>query len=139
SMAMPDRGLSREIASEVELRTSAIQEVIERHSAEHDAVRDEESAEAAADSPLLCTSGAVNRRSFLRGTAAAVSSAAIVGALQMFQSRKADAKGWRDWYEGNPYGDPVPTLDEVTGLPLIGLPPGFRYWTFGWTGDPIFS
>jgi secreted PhoX family phosphatase len=128
-MAMPDRGLSREVASEVELRTREIREMIERHSAQH------------ADVPSDATaapSGDMDRRTFLRG-AAAVSSAAIVGALQTFHARKAEARAWRDWYEGNPYGDPVPTLDEVTGLPLIGLPPGFRYWSYGWTGDPFFA
>jgi hypothetical protein len=25
--------------------------------------------------------------------------------------------------------------DETTGLPLIELPEGFRYVSFGWTGD----
>jgi secreted PhoX family phosphatase len=111
--------------------------MVERHSAAHEEVTRERVD--GADLPLAQGDGGLDRRSFLRGTAAAVSSAAIVGALQMFQTRKAYAKGVNDWYEGNPYGDPVPTLDEVTGLPLIGLPPGFRYWSFGWRGDPLFS
>lgn len=38
-------------------------------------------------------------------------------------------------WSGPGYGDPQPTPDETTGLPLIKLPPGFRYRTFGWTGD----
>ena len=35
------------------------------------------------------------------------------------------------------YGPLVPTPDETTGLPLIRLPQGFQYRTFGWTGDPL--
>ena len=30
-----------------------------------------------------------------------------------------------------------PTKDETTGLELIRLPEGFRYFTYGWTGDPM--
>lgn len=30
-----------------------------------------------------------------------------------------------------------PTLDETTGLPLLQLPEGFRYRSFGWTKDPM--
>jgi secreted PhoX family phosphatase len=35
----------------------------------------------------------------------------------------------------SPYGDPVVALDENTGLPLLKLPPGFRYRSYGWNGD----
>ncbi len=31
----------------------------------------------------------------------------------------------------------LPTNDESTGLPLIRLPEGFRYVTYGWTNDPM--
>jgi hypothetical protein len=27
--------------------------------------------------------------------------------------------------------------DLSTGLPLLQLPEGFRYWSQGWTGDPM--
>ena len=33
------------------------------------------------------------------------------------------------------YGPLRPALDEMTGLPLLHLPEGFRYLSFGWTGD----
>jgi secreted PhoX family phosphatase len=33
------------------------------------------------------------------------------------------------------YGPLAPVLDQATGLPLLRLPEGFRYWSFGWTGD----
>jgi len=35
------------------------------------------------------------------------------------------------------YGPLHPAKDESTGLELIKLPEGFRYRTFGWTGDPL--
>jgi len=33
------------------------------------------------------------------------------------------------------YGPLAPVLDETTGLPLLRLPAGFRYRTFGWARD----
>jgi uncharacterized protein len=36
---------------------------------------------------------------------------------------------------GSPYGPISPKLDESTGLPLLKLPDGFRYWSYSWTGD----
>lgn len=35
------------------------------------------------------------------------------------------------------YGTLRPVADESTGLPLIRLPEGFRYLSFGWTGDAM--
>jgi secreted PhoX family phosphatase len=35
------------------------------------------------------------------------------------------------------YGPLYPVADETTGLPLLHLPQGFRYVSFGWTGDPL--
>ena len=35
------------------------------------------------------------------------------------------------------YGPLAPVADMTTGLPLLELPRGFRYLTFGWTGDPM--
>ena len=35
------------------------------------------------------------------------------------------------------YGPLRPVMDATTGLPLLELPEGFRYMTFGWTGDPM--
>lgn len=32
-------------------------------------------------------------------------------------------------------GPLAPVRDETTGLPLLWLPPGFRYLTMGWSGD----
>ena len=33
------------------------------------------------------------------------------------------------------YGPLVPVKDDSTGLPLLELPEGFRYLSYGWTGD----
>jgi uncharacterized protein len=35
----------------------------------------------------------------------------------------------------SPYGPVTPTIDGTTGLPLLQLPEGFHYWSYGWTGD----
>lgn len=35
----------------------------------------------------------------------------------------------------SPYGPVAPRLDGTTGLPLLQLPEGFQYWSYGWTGD----
>ena len=37
------------------------------------------------------------------------------------------------------YGPLQPVNDESTGLPLLQLPEGFRYRSFGWTGDALES
>lgn len=37
------------------------------------------------------------------------------------------------------YGPLQPVIDDTTGLPLLQLPDGFRYRSFGWTGDPLES
>ena len=35
------------------------------------------------------------------------------------------------------HGELAPVRDETTGLPLLNLPSGFRYLSFGWIGDPL--
>lgn len=35
------------------------------------------------------------------------------------------------------YGPFEPVADETTGIPLLRLPEGFRYASFGWSGDPM--
>lgn len=84
----------------------------------------------------------VDRRSFMRGTAAAVSAATIASTFQLFGARRAEASHFGRLQRRMgpcPYGEPVPTSDQVTGLPLLGLPPGFKYYSYGWTGDRLFS
>jgi hypothetical protein len=37
----------------------------------------------------------------------------------------------------SPYGPIGPKKDEATGLELLKLPDGFRYWSYSWTGDEM--
>ena len=74
----------------------------------------------------------MDRRVFLKSAAAA--SAAIP--FSAFLSR-AEALPGRPQAEDATYGPLASVLDETTGLPLLMLPAGFRYVSFGWTGDPM--
>ena len=37
----------------------------------------------------------------------------------------------------SPYGPVSPKKDETTGLELLKLPDGFRYWSYSWSGDEM--
>ena len=73
----------------------------------------------------------MNRRTFVRG------SAAIAAAVAAFRPFEALARRGRRVQDAAGYGPLVPVLDETTGLPLLRLPEGFTYLSFGWTGDPM--
>jgi secreted PhoX family phosphatase len=75
----------------------------------------------------------VDRRAFLRGGAALIGTTALATAVPGAITREAFAASDHK----SSYGTPVPAIDEATGRPLILLPPGFKYWSFGWTGDPL--
>ncbi len=75
----------------------------------------------------------VDRRTFMRGGAALVGGVALSGPLSLLRARSAQACG----PIVSPYGPIAPKVDENTGLELIQLPDGFRYWSFGWTGDSL--
>lgn len=66
----------------------------------------------------------VNRRDFMKGGFAGAA-ALSMGSLA---SHKALAFG-------PDYGPLSPVLDGSTGLPLIQLPAGFKYWSYGWSGS----
>jgi hypothetical protein len=82
------------------------------------------------------------RRRLLRSSAAAIA-AAFAGPVAAMASRvdaaaasgdacvAADASVLID----SPYGVTAPVNDLSTGLPLIELPPGFSYKSYGWRGD----
>jgi hypothetical protein len=72
-----------------------------------------------------------DRRTFLRRTAVGAG-ALWVSSLQEFALRRAEGSPYPG---GSPYGPVFPTLDEASGLPLLELPEGFRYISYGWTGD----
>jgi secreted PhoX family phosphatase len=73
----------------------------------------------------------MQRRSFLKHAAAAAAAASVP--LSAFATR-VEAKPRS---QGTGYGPLVTALDETTGLPLLMLPEGFRYLSFGWTGDAM--
>lgn len=73
----------------------------------------------------------MKRRSFLR-------SAATVAASLPLSAFATRAEG-KPRPGGTGYGPLVTAFDETTGLPLLALPDGFRYQSFGWTGDPMLD
>lgn len=73
----------------------------------------------------------MDRRTFLKK--AALASGAVVP-LEALLARAASGAIVR---HGVGYGPLAPVKDSTTGLPLLHLPPGFSYFTFGWTGDPL--
>ncbi len=67
------------------------------------------------------------RRPFLAATATILGSWAVPASFSALLHAEAQRKKARL----------RPTIDETTGLPLLMLPEGFRYQSFGWTGDPL--
>ena len=74
-----------------------------------------------------------NRREFISSTAAGISSASIIHTLGKFNFVNAEEVVKSD--TSSPYGPLKPTKDMTTGLPLLRLPAGFSYLTYGWTGE----
>ncbi len=70
----------------------------------------------------------LDRRSFLRGSALAAAGLAFGGLVGR------DLAAAQLPYSPD-YGPLLPAVDETTGLQLLKLPEGFRYMSFGWTGD----
>jgi hypothetical protein len=76
----------------------------------------------------------IARRKFLSNAVTSSCGIALAGTFGALASRqaRADRRGARN---RSPYGDIAPVRDLATGLPLLALPKGFRYTSFGWTGD----
>jgi hypothetical protein len=73
-----------------------------------------------------------NRRQFLSdnfSAGTAFAEGAALGSLGARVSRGDSAARTTALTEG---------IDETTGLPLLRLPEGFRYRSFGWTGEWLF-
>lgn len=81
----------------------------------------------------------LSRRQVLKGSAAAMAVGAIgsLGGLYANQARAAAGDPTRMAPVPSPYGPLAPVADRSTGLPLLQLPPGFSYQSFGWTGDAM--
>lgn len=77
-----------------------------------------------------------SRRNALKGGAAAVASA-FAGPIAALASRTAEActPANASIQVTSPYGPLAPVNDLTTGLPLIQLPAGFSYKSYGWRGD----
>lgn len=73
----------------------------------------------------------VNRRTFLRGGLMGAAGLAFSGLAGRAVAQAAELP------YSNDYGPLQFVNDETTGLPLIRLPEGFTYKTFGWTGDAM--
>ena len=83
----------------------------------------------------------VNRRTFLAASGAALGAAplhALAGCTEGGRGQVAATSGNGPSADVG-YGPVQPVRDETTGLPLLQLPAGFRYLSFGWTGDPLAS
>ncbi|MFC0678986.1 alkaline phosphatase PhoX [Lysobacter korlensis] len=79
----------------------------------------------------------LSRRQVLKGSAAAMAVGAIgsLGGLYANQALAATGDPTRMAPIPSPYGPLAPVADQTTGLPLLQLPNGFSYQSFGWTGD----
>ena len=82
-----------------------------------------------------------DRRSLLKGSGAAIA-AAFAGPLAALAARTAEASATSGCVAAtssvlvdSPYGLTAPVNDLTTGLPLIELPQGFTYKSYGWRGD----
>jgi hypothetical protein len=75
-----------------------------------------------------------SRRNFLHAISATAGGTALAASFDQLLSRAAHGKD-RPISKG--LGPLSPVADESTGLELIQLPEGFRYKTFGWTGDAL--
>ena len=74
----------------------------------------------------------LTRRAFCRRSALALGGLAVGGSLHALLARSPDRR-----LQNAGYGPLAPTPDVSTGLPLLLLPAGFSYVSFGWTGDPL--
>lgn len=75
-----------------------------------------------------------SRRNLLKGLAGATS-LPFVGAFAALHAREALAANGVTALVDSPYGPIAPVNDLTTGLPLLQLPPGFTYKSYGWRGD----
>ena len=84
----------------------------------------------------------VNRRRLLGGVIAAATVGSIGSPFGALGARAAANPSSIRRAPGNPpngtdYGPLQPVSDQATGLPLLLLPAGFEYISYGWTNDPL--
>lgn len=74
-----------------------------------------------------------SRRNLLKS----MSALPFVGAFAALHAREAAAANGTTALVDSPYGPIAPVNDLSTGLPLLQLPPGFSYKSYGWRGDTM--
>ncbi|MFC0251321.1 PhoX family protein [Massilia consociata] len=74
------------------------------------------------------------RRNLLKGLAGSTA-LPFIGAFAALQAQQAMAANGATALVDSPYGPIAPVNDLTTGLPLLQLPAGFTYKSFGWRGD----
>ena len=74
----------------------------------------------------------INRRKFLRDSSIVLGGLSLASPLHALHKHQLEKKKIGFCRQ---YGPLYPTRDLATGLELIKLPRGFRYKSFGWTGD----
>ena len=79
----------------------------------------------------------MDRRSFLKNAAITATAAVPFTAFIQRGVGAQDHKGGVRRGHTAGYGPLFPTPDQTTGVPLLMLPEGFKYLSFGWTGDPL--
>jgi secreted PhoX family phosphatase len=81
----------------------------------------------------------LSRRGFLVSAASATASVtALSSPFSALGTRPAVAKDQAGKHAPSlDYGPLAPVRDETTGLPLLSLPQGFEYISYGWTGDTM--
>jgi uncharacterized protein len=78
----------------------------------------------------------ITRRAFIQRSALA-GGFTIAGPLEAFAARLGADSARRRRPTAPGYGPLSPREDDATGLALLALPEGFKYCSYGWTGDPL--
>lgn len=86
------------------------------------------------DKDISPASGSPARRNLLKGLAGGAA-LPFIGAFAALQAQQARAADGATTLVASPYGPIAPVKDLSTGLPLLQLPAGFAYKSFGWRGD----
>ena len=72
-----------------------------------------------------------DRRTFLRRGAMGAGALWTVSLQELMARTAVD----QTIAAASPYGPVAPRVDQTTGLPLLQLPEGFSYFSYGWNGD----
>lgn len=79
----------------------------------------------------------MERRTFLKNAALTATAAVPFTAFMQRAASAQDHQGGVRRGHTAGYGPLFETIDQTTGLPLLALPEGFKYLSFGWVRDPL--